>query len=386
MFRCHIPFVLGLTVVQILLPLCAANPPCTDITITVTATASNQVFPIPTGLNYSNPAAVSAFVQTIIGDGNSVYPLVPTGGTFKISARYCEPQVKIASRNNTVQILVSGVTENKLYWSGLGYPVGYNGDMYSWIAYASSQGYPTLSIDRLGTGNSTHPDPIVQLQVNLETAVIHQIVLQLKSGAAVPGRKFTKVIYAGHSYGSVLGNNLATNNPTDIAAYILTGYGVSIIPVAVDLPQVGLFPAALYAPRFAGFPPGYLVTASAPGRRGYLWGAPGSFDTGIFQMDYNDEDVVGLGELLSIGGGLKEAPNYTGAVFVVTGSRDDVFCLGGLCPIGSASPQAMSGALYPKASNFSYSEPIGTGHMINLHYSAQQSFKASFDFLAANGF
>ena len=103
-------------------------------------------------------------------------------------------------------------------------------------------------------------------------------------------------------------------------------------------------------------------------------------------MDYNNEDVVGLGELLSIGGGLKEAPAYTGPVFVVTGSADDVFCEAAQCGTGSASPQAMSGALFPKSSNFSYSEPIGTGHMINLHYTAQQSFAASHNFLMANGF
>lgn len=385
MFILQPAFLLGLTALQ-LLNLCAANPNCTDLVIPITATATNPVIPIPTTLNTSDSGALSAFIQTIIGDADATYPGVPTGGTFRISARYCEPQVSIASRHNTVQLLVHGVTENKLYWSGLSYPVGYNGDTYSWIAYASSHGYPTLSIDRIGNGNSTHPDPILQQQVPLEEAILHQLVLKLKSGAAVPNRSFNKVIFVGHSYGSVLGNEMATNHPTDIAAFVLTGFGVSIIPVALDLPQTALFPAFLYAPRFAGFNPGYLVTSSKLGRRGYLWGAPGSFDDGIFLMDYNNEDVVGVGELLSIAGGLKLAPAYTGPVFVVTGSNDDVFCEAAQCGTGSASPQAMSGALFPKSSNFSYSEPIGTGHMINLHYTAQQSFKASHDFLAANGF
>ena len=200
------------------------------------------------------------------------------------------------------------------------------------------------------------------------------------------GRKFNRVIYVGHSYGSILGNAQATNHPSDIAAFILTGYGVSIIPVAADLPQTVPFPAELYSPRFAGYNPAYLVTSSKPGRRGYLWGKPGSYDEGIFQLDFNNEDVVGLGELLSIAGGLKEAPVSTAPVYIVTGDSDDVFCLLATCGTGPSSPQAQACALFPKAAACDYFIPVGTGHMISLHYSAQQSFQKYHAFLAAHGF
>ena len=190
----------------------------------------------------------------------------------------------------------------------------------------------------------------------------------------------------GHSYGSVLGNLQATNHPGDISAFILTGYGVSIIPVAAQLPQTGLFPAALYAPRFAGLPPGYLATTSMPGRRSYLWGKPGSYDEAVFQKDFADEDDVGLGELLSIAGGLKEAPQSTAPVYIVTGDSDDVFCLAATCGTGPLSPQAQACALFPKAASCQYFIPVGTGHMISLHYSAQQSFQKYHAFLAAHGF
>jgi len=97
--------------------------------------------------------------------------------------------VKIANRRDVVQYFVSGVTENKLYWSGLGYPTGYNGGMYSTIAYASSQGYPTFVIDRIGVGDTRPlPDPILQEQVNLEEAINHKLVTMLKAGTAVPGK------------------------------------------------------------------------------------------------------------------------------------------------------------------------------------------------------
>ena len=184
----------------------------------------------------------------------------------------------------------------------------------------------------------------------------------------------------------MIGNAQATNHPNDIAAFILTGYGVSGIPVAADLPQTVLIPADVYSPRFATLPIGYLVTSSQLGRRGYLWGQPGSFDTAVFQTDFNGMDPVGLGELLSIEGGLKEAPSSTAPVYIVTGSADDVFCLAATCGTGALSPQAQACALYPKAAACDYFIPVGTGHMISLHYSAQTSFQKYHAFLAAHGF
>ena len=180
--------------VQILCLLCAytcyANPNCTDYSIPLTATASNQVIPVPANLNYSNPGAVNAFIQTIIGDAITSFALVPSTFTGHITARFCEPEVYVANRTNVVQYFVSGVTENKLYWSGLGYPTGYNGDMYSTIDYASKQGYPTFVIDRIGVGNSTRPDPILQQQIYLEEAINHVLVGMLKAGTAIPGKSF----------------------------------------------------------------------------------------------------------------------------------------------------------------------------------------------------
>lgn len=62
--------------------------------------------------------------------------------------------------------------------------------MYSTIDYASKQGYPTFVIDRIGVGNSTRPDPILQQQIYLEEAVNHVLVGMLKAGTAIPGKPF----------------------------------------------------------------------------------------------------------------------------------------------------------------------------------------------------
>lgn len=180
-------FIAGLLLSSLNVQYGAANPNCTYLEIPLTATANSEVFPIPgAGLNYNDPGAINALVQTVIGDSFAAYPLIPTTFNGIIAARYCPPEVEVANRSNVIQMFMSGVTENNLYWFGLGYPNGFNGDMYSTVDYASKQGYPTLAIDRIGVGNSTHPDPVIGQQVNIETAISHKLVTMLKAGT-VPG-------------------------------------------------------------------------------------------------------------------------------------------------------------------------------------------------------
>ena len=384
MLLCWARFLLQLIAVGIFRFFGAANPSCTDLVIPLTAGASNGVYPIPANFNYNDPNAVDALIYQV--SHNGPYPFQPTSGTFQISARYCIPQNSVASRADALQLLVHGATYDKDYWSGLSYPNGFHGDSYSWIAYASSQGYPTLSVDRLGAGNSTQPDPINQLQINLEESVLHQLVLGLKSGAAIPGTALTKVIFVGHSYGSVLGNYLAADYPSDFTALILTGFGNNLAYAADGLNATLLTPASNVASRFSRLPPSYMVMSSQDGRRTYFYGTPGSFDEQLFQQDFATKDKIGLGEVFSLRGGLKTASPYTGPVFVLTGAEDDVFCANAQCGAGSTSIAATAVSLFPRWSAYSYFEPANTGHSINLHYSAGQSFRAAFDFLASNGF
>src|ERR1019366_8337570 len=99
--------------------------------------------------------------------------------TYNIAMRYCEPENIVESRANTIQYLQHAITNTKDYWNGLTYPTGYDGDMYSWIAFASQQGYATLSVDNLGSGASAHPNPLV-VQQTLQVEIIHQILVMLR--------------------------------------------------------------------------------------------------------------------------------------------------------------------------------------------------------------
>jgi pimeloyl-ACP methyl ester carboxylesterase len=103
--------------------------------------------------------------------------------------------------------LVHGMTYNSTLWSGLGFS-----DHYSWVNHATRRGYPTLAIDRLGHGDSpARPDPVSIIQFALETEIIHQLLSKLR--ASELGRSFSKIVYVGHSYGSLLGNSIARIYP-----------------------------------------------------------------------------------------------------------------------------------------------------------------------------
>ncbi|KAL9043657.1 MAG: hypothetical protein Q9214_003164, partial [Letrouitia sp. 1 TL-2023] len=228
-----------------------------------------------------------------------------------------------------------GVTENNLYWFDLRYPNGISGDKYSTVDYASKQGYPTLAIDRAGVGNSTHPDPIVELQVDLEEAISHTLVNQLR--AARPYQADTRRtqdelktnVHQNHLCRPLLRvgsrqrpDHYPLQKHRRIYLYPLRHLHHPCRRIAST--QTVLVPAPTYTRRFSGLPIGYFATSSKIGRRYCLWGDLGSYNEAVFLRDFDNEDAVGLGELLSIAGGLKSAPQSTTPVFIVTGDNDGV--------------------------------------------------------------
>lgn len=118
-----------------------AGPKCTDFLIPVHASSSDMIpaSNVPTDLtngvvltDYLVSQASSGLAGVLGGIG-----AVEQSGDFEMSARYCEPSVKVASRANTIQYLQHAITNTKDYWNGLTYPVGYQGDTYSYSKVAS---------------------------------------------------------------------------------------------------------------------------------------------------------------------------------------------------------------------------------------------------------
>ena len=118
------------------------------------------------------------------------------------------------------------------YWD-----IPFNNFNYSYIDVAVDQfGYCTLSIDRLGVGNSSIADPLNVIQAPAELSALYQVTMMLRKGTlpSVP-HAFTKIVSVGHSFGSDLSLGLAAMDPTATDALILTGYSAnsSFLPATI---------------------------------------------------------------------------------------------------------------------------------------------------------
>jgi pimeloyl-ACP methyl ester carboxylesterase len=153
--------------------------------------------------------------------------------------------VNLPSREKTIQLLVHGATQNKYYWSALR-PIAkvYEEEKYSWIDFARAREYHAIAIDRLGVGNSSHPNPdffTLPVEVNITSTIIQQL-----------RRKFDNVVLFGHSVASLMINYLLVEDPDITDAVILTGY-VHAFAVANTSAQVFVRPNSF--PRFASLDP-----------------------------------------------------------------------------------------------------------------------------------
>lgn len=368
----------------LLCPSRAANPSqCQDIVLTVSASADNVVVP-PLPGNATTPAAVNEFLGTATAN-LALNKSQVESGTFNISARYCPASSPCGGQKEVIELLVHGGSYTKDYWSGGGFTnTSFNGDPYSWIKYASERNYATLSIDELGNGNSSHPDPAEAVQPLLETECIHSVVEQLKAGK-IGNTTYSEVLFIGHSFGSQNLARLTQNHPTDPAALILTGYSDDFsgnVPLQVNF---GYLPGDLVSTRFADLPGGYLAMSNRTGRSVAFY-YNGSYDPLVAVLDFATEGTVAIGE--PFGSVLNPVPQYTGPVLLVSGDHDAVVCgIGHDCLAAPGGPSnstvARTSSFFPNAASFTYNLANSSGHSINFHYSSQQTFGYIHDWIDA---
>jgi pimeloyl-ACP methyl ester carboxylesterase len=202
------------------------------------------------------------------------------------------------------------------------------------------------------------------------------------------------VILGTHSYGSVLGRSLATLHPTTGAdAYILTALITNETGISDALATFQARAASQANPfEFSSLPQGY-VSITTPPIRDSLYSYPSDFSAGILAYDQVLPHIFAAGEVIAQAPLETSPSNFTGPVMVVTGRYDQIVCgVGNFtkevadCGIGETSIPAGTKVFFPKASNFKAYVPDHTGHNLNTHFSAGETFGAVHQWLEGAGF
>jgi len=275
--------------------------------------------------------------------------------TYQVVGQLCYRR----TRSNVVHLLVSGATYGHIYWD---FPQ--SSPFYSYVRALTGVGYSTLNIDRIGIGQSDHP-PADQTTIQADAWVIHQVVQALRDGRI---GSFSKVILVGHSLGS--GISLSEQaRYGDADGLILSGFLHAFGPGFAGLPAI-LYPAQ-NDPRFAGqnIPDGYFT--SLPGTRPAFYFTPLA-DPNVIALDESTKETITIGEINTFPP-LVLSPTDAQAihvpVLVTIGANDNVFCTPPQCPEAQAEA-----AWYPADANVEVKVVPGSGHDLNLHYTAPAFF------------
>lgn len=255
------------------------------------------------------------------------------------------------------------------------------------MAWASHEGYPTLAIDRLGNGNSSHPNGVTVVQCPAQAESIHQLILIAKStmaGSVGLPRSFSKIIFVGSSLGSIVGNNLHNLYPEDLVASILGGFSKSwLLAIPGFVANARLLPAPKQ-------PPGYLQATSRAGVSYLLFYGPGRFyDTNFIRQDYDNRGIVTAGEGVSGSSGIGVAPKYAKPILLINGEQDVLFC--GTTATDGKPGNCKNGImdqtkeLYPMA-DYSWTLVPDAGHCWHHQYNALSGYEYSHNWLASKGF
>ena len=243
-----------------------------NVPIRINSTNTKLLLPEP-----ANQTVVNEILQELF-QANSVIVNQTNGGpstvqgTFGIEATLCFPDnLAKAKQIQTVQILTHGVGIEKSYWD--------IAPGYSYVDAAVAAGYATIAYNRLGVGNSDHPDALQVVQSFADLEILHGIVSLLRVGQ-LGSKQFKYVIGVGHSYGSIVELAQTAKYPKDVDAAVLTGFAsdFSSLPLTVltNNPTI----ASINDPtRFAGLSNAYIVHAS-----------PDSIQLPFFRWPYFEED------------------------------------------------------------------------------------------------
>jgi pimeloyl-ACP methyl ester carboxylesterase len=257
------------------------------------------------------------------------------------------------------------------YWD-----LPYNNFNYSYVNVAVNEhGFSTLTWDRIGVGESDHPDPLLDVQASLSEQALKFITDLIRNGT-FPGvdHEFEKIYHVGHSIGSALTLSLIRDYPTISDGAVLTSFSAN--GTWADYFMLGSnWLSTTEIPRFSkDYPAGYIAWNHPSGiQTAFL--APGEFDPEALLWVANNTSPTSPGEILQVG--VPARNNFTGPLLVITGERDLVFCGGDCYQTGDSEVLSIlnsSNLLAPDAVPLETIVVPRGGHGLNIEYGHKQTY------------
>lgn len=345
---------------------------CSKVTFHVRATAENMMFvDLP---EVTNSTAIAEYLANGFSNGPPTNGTLIISGEFEIGGTYCQPASSEAD-TGILQYFIHGATYNQTMWTGLGIDNEYN-----WVLFATNHGYHTLTLDSLGHGdNHARPDPYLVVQNALQAEINHNIISAIRNSSMTNplNRTFDNIVLVTHSYGSSTGVSLVRSHPTDIDAFVITGWSTSLSRNAAVRQQ--FIPAVDVHPnRFAGLDKGYVTHMTEMSRKITFYA--GNFNLIVPLEDYVVGDTVGVGEILSLVGGLAPARGFEGPILAVNGEMDVLLCN---LEFGSCNKiLTATRSLFPCSKHYETYAVPQTGHDLTLHVSAPYTLRTIHQWLA----
>ncbi|KAI4224447.1 MAG: hypothetical protein L6R36_004645 [Xanthoria steineri] len=358
----------------------AGKPDCEEVQFTYNITSTIANVPPPPDL--STNEAIISYLPVLVQNLKTA-PNVTREGRYTLAGLFCKaPNHK--KQSFPLQVLAHGSSYTKEYWNRAAW-----GNMTvenSWQQFAYEKGYSTLAIDRLCYGASSHPDPLLDCQLTTSIETFHTLFGALRNGTASPRIPIpTELAFVGHSAGSITVSNFVEAYPNDVDTAILTDWpsgpianigaaeyysSHNLTPPATPPSQPAYAPGALAFPaRFRGLAQGYIASRNASQRQ---IGYSGRYDHSYPFLDYLTQSTFPLGEATYTG--VLSFSAFRGKVIVATGDLDS-FAHADLDVI------ARTRGRFPSASSFDWVNGTQSGHLVNYHRSAHQTYGKVFALL-----
>ncbi|KAL8867543.1 MAG: hypothetical protein Q9174_005598 [Haloplaca sp. 1 TL-2023] len=346
-------------------------------------TVNSTIANVPPPPDLSTIDAVTSYLP-LLAQQLTTAPNVTRQGDYVLAGWFCKAP-NIGDKGAPLQVLAHGATYSKDYW--------YRANWYnmtirnSWQDFAYQNGYSTLAVDRL-CYDASRPglDSLLDCQLSTNIETFHALMVALRKGTFLPKIPIpTKLAFVGHSAGSILVSNFVQAYPNDVDTAILTGWPSATIavigaaeyykernmtqPPAPSVPSSYLQANTAFPNRFVAFADGYLASNNASSR---AVGYRGNYDPLYPLLDYETQTPLPLGEASYTG--LLSFPAFEGQVIVATGELDQ---------FAWADPDVVERIRrrFPSASSYDWVNGTQSGHLVNYHESAHETYEKVFALL-----